>query len=90
MREDFDGQAIPLLELRESEAKEERTEHINIEMWGIIMSEGKYGSVLYPDHTYKALRVIGKDYNLLYTIWCSGEHELYDLVVSFQDYDLMC
>lgn len=85
MREDFDGQPIPLLRLEEAERKEERNEHINVEMWGIIMSEGKYGSVLYPNHTYKALRVIGKGYSLLYTIWCSGEHELYDLVVSGPD-----
>ena len=44
------------------------------------MSEGNYGSTLYPNHTYKALRVIGQDYNLLYTVWCSGEHEIYDLI----------
>lgn len=56
------------------------TEHINIEAWGVIMSEGNHGSVLYQNHTYKALRIIGKDYSLLYTIWCSGEHELYDLI----------
>jgi len=56
-------------------------EHVNVEMWGIIMSEGKYGQVLYPNHTYKALRVIAADgsYNLLYTVWCTNEHELYDL-----------
>jgi len=56
-------------------------EHVNVEMWGIIMSEGKYGQVLYPNHTYKALRVIAADgnYNLLYAVWCTNEHELYDL-----------
>ncbi|KAK5087295.1 hypothetical protein LTR70_007238 [Exophiala xenobiotica] len=56
-------------------------EHVNVEMWGIIMSEGKYGQVLYPNHTYKALRVIAADgsYDLLYTVWCTNEHELYDL-----------
>jgi len=58
-----------------------RQEHVNIEMWGIIMSEGKYGQILYPNHTYKALRVIAADdsYNFLYTVWCTNEHELYDL-----------
>ncbi|KAK5944848.1 hypothetical protein PMZ80_002049 [Knufia obscura] len=60
---------------------EHRQEHVNIEMWGIIMSEGRYGQILYPNHTYKALRVIAADgsYNLAYTVWCTNEHELYDL-----------
>ncbi|PPJ57714.1 hypothetical protein CBER1_00089 [Cercospora berteroae] len=61
-------------------AEDWTTEHINIEAWGVIMSEGNHGSILYPNHTYKALRIIGKSYSLLYTIWCSGEHELYDLI----------
>lgn len=78
-REDFDGTAIPLTTKELIEEKENRREHVNVEMWGIIMSEGNYGSLLYPNHTYKALRLIGDNYNLLYTVWCSGEHELYDL-----------
>lgn len=90
---DLDGQAIPLTELQllqgrstqsatHSSPKDWSQEHINVEMWGIIMSEGIYGSTLYPNHTYKAVRVAGPSYNLLYTIWCSGEHELYDMTVS--------
>lgn len=47
------------------------------------MSEGRYGSELHVNHTYKALRVVGEGYSLLYTLWCSGERELYDLLVSF-------
>lgn len=58
-----------------------RIEHVNVESWGIIMAEGIYGSELHPNHTYEALRLIGEDYNLHYTVWCSGEHELYDLNV---------
>jgi N-acetylglucosamine-6-sulfatase len=34
------------------------------------------------NNTYKALRVIGKNYNLYYSVWCTNEHELYDLTVS--------
>ena len=63
----------------ETKKKEQRQEHVNVESWGIIMSEGRYGSHLYLNHTYKALRIIGEEYNLLYTVWCSGEHELYDV-----------
>jgi arylsulfatase A-like enzyme len=83
---ELDGQAIPLIS--DVAANKEvvdstwRQEHVNVEMWGIIMSEGKYGMVLYPNHTYKALRIESSDYSLLYTVWCSGEHELYAMGVS--------
>lgn len=33
------------------------------------------------NNTYKALRLIGEGYNLYYSVWCSNEHELYDLKV---------
>ncbi|SMY28856.1 unnamed protein product [Zymoseptoria tritici ST99CH_1A5] len=78
----FDGQPIPLHTLLEAESMEHKMEHVNVEMWGIIMSEGKYGSTLYPNHTYKALRVVGEGYSLLYTVWCSGERELYDVLAD--------
>ncbi|KAG1493387.1 hypothetical protein G6F47_009940 [Rhizopus delemar] len=28
---------------------------------------------------YKTVRVIAEDYDYMYTVWCTGEHELYDL-----------
>ncbi|KAF9578409.1 hypothetical protein BGW38_005794 [Lunasporangiospora selenospora] len=31
-------------------------------------------------NAYKSVRLIGQSYNLLYTVWCTGEHEYYDLV----------
>ncbi len=34
-----------------------------------------------PTNTYKALRLISKIYNLYYSVWCTNEHELYDLNV---------
>lgn len=91
--DDLDGKIIPLFaedKISIDQAAESTTdhilpgrrqEHVNVEMWGIIMSEGKHGMVLYPNHTYKALRIIGPSYNLLYTIWCHNEHELYDMSV---------
>ncbi|KAF2720298.1 arylsulfatase [Polychaeton citri CBS 116435] len=80
LREDYlDGSVIPLHQHRQLDHYSTRHEHVNIEMWGIIMSEGKYEMVLHHNHTYKAIRIIGQGYNLLYTVWCSGEHELYDL-----------
>ena len=80
-RGDLDGAVMPLNATGFEREKETRHEHVNVEMWGVIMSEGDYGSVLYTNHTYKALRVVSEEYNLLYTVWCSGEHELYNLKV---------
>lgn len=78
---ELDGSAIPLRPARiEHSQFTWPHEHVNVEMWGIIMSEGKYGYILYPNHTYKALRIMGNGYSLLYTVWCSNEHELYDLM----------
>lgn len=58
-----------------------RQEHVSIEMWGIIMSEGKFGADLHHNHTYKTLRVVGDEFDLRYTVWCAGERELFDLKV---------
>ena len=81
-RPELDGEAMPLTIDAMVKAETHRQEHVNVEMWGIIMSEGKYEMNLHNNHTYKALRVMGEGYNLRYTVWCSGEHELYDLHVS--------
>lgn len=71
---EFDGTPIPLHE--SSTAK--KYEHVGVEFWGTWDSEGVYGETA-KENTYKALRVIGDDYSLSYTVWCTHEHELYDL-----------
>jgi N-acetylglucosamine-6-sulfatase len=81
-RPDLDGEAMPLTIDTMAKAETHRQEHVNVEMWGIIMSEGKYGADLHNNHTYKTLRVIGEGYSLRYTVWCNGEHELYDMQVN--------
>jgi hypothetical protein len=48
---------------------------LNVDLWMIVA----YGT----NNTYKALRVIGENYNLYYSVWCTNEHELYDLSVRF-------
>lgn len=84
LRSDFDGAPIPILanDVATAEANHTSDEHVQAEMWGIIIPEGKYGQNYYPDQTYKALRLIGKGYNFLYTVWCIDAHELYDEIVS--------
>ncbi|KAK0113520.1 hypothetical protein ONS95_013774 [Cadophora gregata] len=83
----LDGQPIPLRKEEVEDAVEERGEHVNVEFWGRSIPEGIYqfslddGKVVAYglNNTYKALRVIGKGYNLYYAVWCTNEHELYDL-----------
>ncbi|KAL1988641.1 hypothetical protein VTN96DRAFT_8341 [Rasamsonia emersonii] len=88
-REDFDGVPVPLT--RNSRAT--RHEHANVEFWGIALPEGEY-NYLGPDNppiitnnTYKGLRIHGSGYDLYYSVWCSGEHELYDLTIDPYELD---
>lgn len=78
----FDGDAIPLTSHGIDEAAESRHEHVNVEFWGLALAEGK----IFPGHesrwgnnTYKALRIVSEKWNLYYSVWCTNEHELYDL-----------
>lgn len=87
LRADFDGLAIPLTEEDFGNAAKTRHEHVTVEYWGFAASEGPWGyfgrneSFVF-NNTYKALRVVSKEYNLYYSVWCNNEHELYDLNVS--------
>lgn len=81
-RPDLDGSPIPLNQ--ESLSSPSSVEHVNVEFWGSAGLEGKYGSpfsdpAATSNNTYKALRLVGENYNLLYTVWCTGEREFYDL-----------
>lgn len=90
-RENFDG--TPIFIQDDDAAVAQRTEHVNIEYWGLSIPEGHYGR--YGGHgydgvpnlsmginnTYKGLRIIGEGYSLYYSVWCTGEKEYYDLRV---------
>ncbi|KAI9654214.1 MAG: hypothetical protein M1821_006742 [Bathelium mastoideum] len=78
-RPDSDGLTIPLTENGIEEAKSRRHEHVNVEYWGFALGEGKHSDGFYWNNTYKALRVVGDGYNFYYSVWCNGEHELYNL-----------
>ncbi|CAH0047784.1 unnamed protein product [Clonostachys solani] len=83
LRADFDGTPIPLSE-KEIELAPSTREHVNVEYWGWAISESNFGFNGGDDkriynNTYKALRVIGEDYNLYYSVWCTNEHELYEM-----------
>ena len=82
LHEDFDGEPMPVTE--EMIACNDRSEHVNIEYWGLFSGEGNvfYGTPYLPNNTYKAVRILGDKYDLSYTVWCTNEHELYDMKVS--------
>lgn len=90
LREDFDGLPMPLTVPEMQVAKSDpRREHVSVEYWGTNLQEGDIGrvsptgaGVVYGNNTYKAMRVIGDSYNLFYSVWCTNEHELYDMTVS--------
>lgn len=87
IRKDFDGSPIKLPYQNEHQDEKHhetksRSEHVNVEYWGFALSEGEYDKQFFWNNTYKALRLIGEDYNFYYSVWCSGEHQLYDLNVS--------
>ncbi|CAI4212298.1 unnamed protein product [Parascedosporium putredinis] len=69
LRADFDGRPVPLSAKEIEEAPATR-EHVGIEYWGWA---------LVFNNTYKAIRVIGEGYSLYYSVWCTNEHELYDM-----------
>ncbi|KAI1084153.1 alkaline-phosphatase-like protein [Whalleya microplaca] len=85
-RDDFDGAVIPLGAPESSrEWQDIRPEHVAVEMWmARSTDEGGLGK---PDrhkvdHTYKSLRLVGEGYSLYYSVWCTNEHELYDMAID--------
>lgn len=68
-----------------------RSEHVAVEYWGFGVPEGHYGLRsdkkaeagkllnLYANNTYRGLRLVADEYSLYYSVWCTGDRELYDL-----------
>ncbi|GME62001.1 Arylsulfatase precursor protein [Neofusicoccum parvum] len=76
----LDGKVIPLTaEL----AQNSSYEHASIEFWGRALIEGIYlnpaGSRNIWNNTYKGLRLVGDDYSIYYSVWCTNEAEFYDV-----------
>lgn len=81
----FDGAPIPLTQDTIVEATTSRHEHVNVEFWGIAVDEGKQNvdfDNIFSNNTYKALRIVSDTWNLYYSVWCTNEHELYDLKID--------
>jgi N-acetylglucosamine-6-sulfatase len=75
----FDGTPMPVTSNISVHTK---SEHVNVEFWGQSLDEGAYGHATpLPNNTYKALRIVAEKYDYAYTVWCTNEHELYDMKV---------
>ena len=75
---DLDGKVIPTSQQPDSLAG---WEHTQVEHWG-IGKKPRNKHYKRPFSTYKAVRVMGEGYNLFYSIWCTNEHEVYDMVTD--------
>ena len=80
----LDGAAVPAIA---PNPLTENFEHAQIEHWG---DAGADEDMQYPEAagvvntTYKALRLMGDGYNYYYSVWCNGDHELYDMSADAQ------
>ncbi|KAE8446758.1 hypothetical protein EG329_011663 [Mollisiaceae sp. DMI_Dod_QoI] len=84
LRTGFDGKPIPITNASITANSNRPFEHVNVEIWGSAsLSEGI--NITEPkdlgaeNNTYKSMRVIGSGYSLYYSVWCTNEHELYDM-----------
>ncbi|PHH61157.1 hypothetical protein CDD81_725 [Ophiocordyceps australis] len=76
LRDEFDGEPMPWT------GEGNRQEHVNVEFWGKRFTEGTVFDMEDDEalrNTYKTLRIVGSDYDFSYTVWCTNEHELYDI-----------
>ncbi|KAG9326460.1 hypothetical protein KVV02_001639 [Mortierella alpina] len=76
--DELDAHSIPVLENKAAYGKDQSSEAFAVEFWSTAFMENT--TARYSTNTYKSVRLIGQGYNLLYTVWCTGEHEYYDLV----------
>ncbi|KAH6868869.1 arylsulfatase precursor [Thelonectria olida] len=77
----FDGEPIPLTK-KSQNSKKRKHEHVNVEFWGEGVPEGTVFPNIagqFAKNTYKTLRIVGPDYDFSYSVWCTNEHELYDI-----------
>ena len=88
----LDGQILPFLS---GQSLNKGSEHVNIELWGEANPyevEPFTGITILGEHnnTYKGLRIVADDYSLYYSVWCTNEHELYNMLEDeYQMYNLL-
>lgn len=85
LRTKLDGRPIPDIVGPASLPSGGDGEHVNVELWG---AGAPYEMKPYfgrprvegsRNNTYKGLRLVADEYSLYYSVWCTNEHELYDM-----------
>ncbi|KAI1367536.1 alkaline-phosphatase-like protein [Xylaria arbuscula] len=82
LRDDFDGKPIPVTPKSLESPGNAQREHVNVEYWGNLLTEGEYNRAAFGHNTYKAIRLYSTEFSLYYSVWCTNEHELYDMTVD--------
>ena len=79
-----DGVRINLHQDGQHDAAHQLARHSISEYWVLGVEEGVWGGGLRENNTYRTLRVHdeanGRPATYSYSVWCTGERELYDLV----------
>ncbi|EXJ71432.1 uncharacterized protein A1O5_05240 [Cladophialophora psammophila CBS 110553] len=84
-RTQLDGHTMPLAGAVTTDSGVSNVEHVNVEHWGVAdpyeLAAPHPNFTVKGEHnsTYKSLRIIGADYSFYYSVWCTNEHELYDM-----------
>lgn len=80
LQSEFDG--APIAYTKEDLVSSTKHELVNVEFWSAGATPVGMHDGAYYNNTYKALRLISDDYSFLYTIWCTGEREFYDMTID--------
>jgi hypothetical protein len=78
-----DGVTINLHQTERHDDAHRLARHSISEYWVLGVEEGVWGGVMRQNNTYRTLRVHdeidGRPFTFSYSVWCTGERELYDL-----------
>ncbi|CAO3661658.1 unnamed protein product [Umbelopsis ramanniana] len=75
-----DGGVMPITPALENHPLQASTETFSVEFWSDNIAWENDENLFVPGvNTYKTLRIIGPTYDYSYAVWCTGEHELFNL-----------
>ncbi|KAG2175458.1 hypothetical protein INT43_001105 [Umbelopsis isabellina] len=76
----IDGGVIPITSALKQHPLQASTETFSVEFWSDVVAWENSETLFSPGaNTYKTLRIVGPNYDYSYAVWCTGEHELFDI-----------
>lgn len=76
---DAQAQAAVAAPAPASKVSEVTPKHALSEYWVLAVEEGPWATSTRENNTYRTLRVADGEHRYSYSVWCTGERELYDL-----------